>query len=81
MGVQKPTSTDQLAAELRRQSTEPMNEADAIEAARNLTGFVRLLAEIDRNEPERGDEDASDGSGHLVHKTKGRADRLRQRRS
>ena len=54
MGVQKPTSTDQLAAELRGQSTEPMNEAEVIEAARNLTGFVRLLAEIDRNEPERG---------------------------
>jgi phosphatidylethanolamine-binding protein (PEBP) family uncharacterized protein len=33
-------------------------------------GFVRLLAEIDRNETERGDDHASDGSGHRVRQAK-----------
>jgi hypothetical protein len=58
MGFPGPSLDDHLAAQLRGLSQFAMSESEAAEGARNLASFFRLLAEIDRNETERGDEDA-----------------------
>jgi len=68
-----------LAAQLRSLSKFTMSESEAAQAADNLVGFVRLLAEIGGRGAERGDEDASDRSRHRVREPKKRADRVRQR--
>jgi hypothetical protein len=81
MGFQAPPLEDQLAAQLRGLSLLAMSQSEADEAARNLVGFVRLLAEIDRNESERGDDRAGDRSRHRVREAQTRADRVRQRRA
>jgi len=81
MGFQEPSLDDQLAAQLGGLSLLAMSQSEADEAARNLVGFVRLLAEIDRNETERGDDRTGDRSGHRVREAQRRGDRVRQRRA
>jgi hypothetical protein len=66
MGFPGPWLDDRLAAQLRGLSQFAMSESEADEAVRNLVGFVRLLAEIDRNGTERGDEHEGHRSGHRV---------------
>jgi hypothetical protein len=80
MGFPGPVD-DQITAQLRVLSEFAMSESEADEAVRNLVGFVRLLAEIDRNETERGDDHAGDRSGHRAREAQRRADRVRQRRA
>jgi hypothetical protein len=46
MGLPGPSLDDHLAAQLRGLSGLTMSESEAGEAARNLMGFMRLLAEI-----------------------------------
>ena len=79
MGFPGPPLDDQLAAQLRGLSQFAMSESEADEAARNLVGFVQLLAEIDRN--DTGDEYAGDRGGHRVRKAQRRANRVRQCRA
>jgi hypothetical protein len=81
MGFPGPSLDDHLAAQLRGLSQFAMSESEAAEGARNLVSFFRLLAEIDRNETERGDEDAGNRSGYRVREAKGLADRARHRRA
>ena len=79
MAAPGPSPDNHLAAQLRGLSGLTMGESEAVKAARNLVGFVRLLAEIDESKTERSDDHAGDGSGHRVREAKGRADRIRQR--
>jgi|SRR6516162_552110 len=72
MGFPGPVD-DQLAAQLRGLDPFAMSASEAAEAARNLVGFVRLLAEIDCNKTEGGEEHAGNRSGG--------AHRVRQRRA
>jgi hypothetical protein len=53
MGEKQPTTADQLAAELRGQSSANMSDAEAAAAARNLADFMLLLTEIDRDEKRK----------------------------
>jgi hypothetical protein len=77
-----PLPDDYLVAQLRGMSGLTLSESEAEEAARNLMGFVRLLAEIDGPRSERGGgEYAGDGSRHRIREAKGRPDRIRQRRT
>jgi hypothetical protein len=48
MGFSAPSPDDHLAAQLSGLSGLTMGESEAAEAAGNLLGFGRLLAEIDR---------------------------------
>jgi hypothetical protein len=81
MAAPGPSPDNHLAAQLRGLSGLTMGESEAVKAARNLVGFLRLLAEIDQSNTERSDDHAGDGSGHRVREAKGRADRVRQRRA
>jgi hypothetical protein len=60
----KDSVEDQLAAF----SGQALMGEGLTEAARNITGFVELLARIDCELRERGDDNARDGSGHRVRK-------------
>ena len=53
---------------------------DLTEAAGNLAKFMELLARIDTQLREQGDDDASDGSEYCIRQAEGRAHRLRKRR-
>jgi hypothetical protein len=81
MGLSGPSLDDHLAAQIRGLSRLTMSESGATEAARNLMGFVRLLAEIDRSKTERGDDDAGDRGAHRIREAKRRAYSVRQRRA
>ena len=70
MAPRESLPDNHLAAQLRDLSGSTLTESEAGQATQNLMGFVRLLAEIDRNETERGDDHASDGSGHRVRQAK-----------
>jgi hypothetical protein len=55
-----------LAAQLRSLGGSTMSGYEADEAARNLTGFVRLLVEIDRTDMQRGDANAGNRGRHRI---------------
>jgi hypothetical protein len=58
MGFPGPSLDDHLAAQLRGLSQFAMSESEAAEGARNLESFFRLLAKVDSNEAERGNDHA-----------------------
>lgn len=60
---QKPT----LAETIKYSYDEPLSDAEAQEASRNLVGFFSLLLEIDQQQ-KQGRNDASHGSQHHLHK-------------
>jgi hypothetical protein len=72
----EPTLEEELAA----LSGHALAGGALSEAARNMAGFVELLARIDNQPRERGDEDARDGSGYHIRKAKRRVGRVRERR-
>jgi hypothetical protein len=57
MGFPGPVD-DQITARLRVLSQFAMSESEAAEGARNLVSFFRLLAKVDSNETERGNDHA-----------------------
>jgi hypothetical protein len=81
MAARESLQDNHLAVQLRNLSGLTLSESEAGQAARNFVGFVRLLAEIDRSNTERGGDHAGDGSRHRFREAKGRPDRVRQRRA
>ena len=69
-----------LARELRVLSGYALAESDAAEAARTLAGFVTLLAQIDAEISEQGNDDESNRSGHSLRETEERTSRVRKHR-
>jgi hypothetical protein len=67
---------DQLAA----LSGQALPSEGLTEAARNIAGFVALLACIDRELRERGDDNARHGSGYRIRKAQRRIGCVRERR-
>lgn len=56
MEVPGPSLEDHLVAQVRGL----MSKSEAADAARNLVSFFRLLAKVDSNESERGNDHAGD---------------------
>jgi len=81
MGFPRPSLNEHLAAQLGSLSQFFMSDSEAAEAVRNLVGFIRLLADSDRNETEKDNEHADNRSGHRIREAKARTDRDRQRRA
>ena len=49
-----------MVAQVRGLSQIDMSKSEAADAARNLVSFFRLLAKVDSNESERGNDHAGD---------------------
>ena len=60
MEVPGPSLEDHLVAQVRGLSQIDMSKSEAADAARNLVSFFRLLAKVDSNESERGNDHAGD---------------------
>ncbi len=82
MRAPKPTATAtaDLNAQVRSLSGFALGEPDATAAARAFAGFVTLLAEIDAEAPDQGNDNESNGSGHRLREAQGRVNRVRERR-
>ena len=52
----EPSLQNCLAAQVRDLTGSTMSQSEAADAARNLAGYVRLLAEIDSETQKQGSE-------------------------
>lgn len=67
LGSMEQKST--LEETIKYSHDEPLSDAEAQEASRNLVGFFSLLLEIDQQQ-KQGRNDASQRSQHHLHKAK-----------
>lgn len=56
-----------LAETIKHSYDEPLSDAEAQDATRNLVGFFSLLLEIDQQQ-KQGRNDENHGSQHHLHK-------------